>query len=713
MHWLTRHRRFALALICAVCTGIIILVALVRNIIFANSIWANETAFRDALERKGLRTKVHDEFVFLGIDEASKQLDQVSEQEVAGSPTLQKMREQFPWSRAVYADLIDKLCDAGARLIIFDLTFDPDRGGDEEFRAAIDRHRDRVVIGADIEANENPETGRIGIIYVPANKALIPTGGFTDDRVGFVNIWPDADSRIRRINYAMTDLQIVDKMKHVEPGPAKSWETIYESLDGRSLRKLGLSNRIPPAGLSAMIRFGPNDAYQPHSLFEIFVPAYWENNYRNGSFFKDKVVLIGSASAIAHDVHPTPISDATSGPIIHFHAIAAALDGEFLSETGPWINLILLLGAGFSAWVVVAFVRQTLVALLLLIGLSAGYLAGVVWLYNTQNLFLLTLPVLGAFSLSGLFSLGYDFTLERLEKLRTRRTLERYVSKNLVKEILENPDSFYSSLRGVRIPATILFSDIVGFTTMTESADPEKLVAQLNEYLSRMTGAVFENNGTLDKFIGDAVMAVWGNVSSRGVEEDGKACARAALAMRRELATLNQGWQTRGIAPFHIGIGISHGDVLGGNIGSQEKADPTVIGDAVNLASRLEALTRTYPVDILVGASAAGLIRDEFDLRSVALVQVKGKTQPVEIFTLIGVKNDRGDGEFLDKLETYEAGFRKFRERDFVQAKIFFSQFLEFYPEDALAKMYLERSLEYEEQPPDAAWNAVEVFKKK
>jgi adenylate cyclase len=208
-------------------------------------------------------------------------------------------------------------------------------------------------------------------------------------------------------------------------------------------------------------------------------------------------------------------------------------------------------------------------------------------------------------------------------------------------------------------------------------------------------------------------MAVWGNVSSRGVAEDAKACARTGLAMRRELRALNEKWEAQGTAPFHIGIGINHGDVLVGNIGSQEKADPTVIGDAVNLASRLEALTRTYSVDILVGARAAELIRDAFDLRSVALVQVKGKTQPVEIFTLIGVKNDRGDGEFLDKLETYEAGFRKFRERDFTQAKILFSQYLEFYPEDALAKMYLERALEYEGQPPDAAWNAVEVFKKK
>jgi adenylate cyclase len=712
MHWLGRHRRLVLALICVVCTGVIIAAALFRNIIFADSIWANETGFRDALERKARRAKVHDEFVFLGIDEASKQLDQVSPEEISSSPALQKMREVFPWSRAVYADLINQLCDAGARLIIFDLTFDPDRPGNDEFRAALDRHRDRVVIGADIEANVDPGTGRMGIIFVPPNKDLIPDG-FLDDRVGYVNIWTDPDNRIRRINYAMTDTLIMRQLQGLDPGSAPPGETVLESLDARSLRKLGFSNRIPPAGHAGMIRFGPSDAYQPHSFFEIFVPAYWKSNYGGGSFFKDKVVLVGAASAIQHDVHPTPISDATSGPLIHFHAIAAAIDGEFLSETSPLANLLLLLGAGFVAWLVVAFLRQTLLALLLLGGLGASYLGVAVFFYNNQGLFILTLPVLGAFVLSGLFSLGYDFTLERLEKNRTRRTLERYVSKNLVKEILDNPDSFYSSLRGVRLPATILFSDIVGFTTLTESADPEKLVAQLNEYLSHMTDAVFANNGTLDKFIGDAVMAVWGNVSSRGLGEDAKACARAALDMRRELAALNKQWAAQDIAPFHIGIGINHGDVLVGNIGSQEKADPTVIGDAVNLASRLEALTRTYAVDILVGARAAALIREEFDLRSVAFVQVKGKTEPVEIFTLIGATKDRGDEELLHRLETYEAGFRKFRERDFTQAKILFSQFLEFYPDDALAKMYLERALEYEKQPPDAAWNAVEVFKKK
>ena len=368
---------------------------------------------------------------------------------------------------------------------------------------------------------------------------------------------------------------------------------------------------------------------------------------------------------------------------------------------------------GVAAWLLIAFVRRPLFCLIALFVISALYLLASRLAYDRLGFLLLTVPVLSAFLLSGASSLGFEYVLERLEKLRTRRTLERYVSKNLVKEILDNPGGFYSSLKGVRIPATVLFSDIVGFTSLTENADPEALVKQLNEYLSRMTAAVFENNGTLDKFIGDAVMAVWGNVRSRGPQEDARMAARAALAMRRELRILNDRWHAAGIAPFAIGIGINQGDVLGGNIGSQEKADPTVIGDAVNLASRLEGLTRTYAVDIILGPTATELVREQFHVRSVARVQVKGKSEPVEIATLIGERGEKIDPDLLRHLETYEEGFLKFRQRDFENAKILFSRFLEFYPTDHLAKMYLERALEYEVAPPAEEWNAVEVFKKK
>jgi len=345
--------------------------------------------------------------------------------------------------------------------------------------------------------------------------------------------------------------------------------------------------------------------------------------------------------------------------------------------------------------------------------IAVGYLLVARLLYDAWGFLLLTVPVLSAFTLGGFTCLAFDYTLERLEKLRTRRTLERYVSKNLVKEILENPDSYYHSLLGVRVPATMLFSDLIGFTTLSEKADPEELVRHLNEYLTKMTTVIFENGGTLDKFIGDAIMAVWGNVHSYGVAEDARKAVRAAYGMRKALRALNDSWKAQGRMGLGMGVGINQGEVIVGNVGSQERMDPTVIGDAVNLASRLEGLTRTYAVDILIGASAAELVRDEFHLRSVARVQVKGKTLPVDILTLLGPKDDSVDKELVKWIETYEDGLIKFRDRDFKESKILFSRFLEFYPDDHLAKMYLDRALEYEKQPPDDAWNAVEVFKKK
>ena len=360
-----------------------------------------------------------------------------------------------------------------------------------------------------------------------------------------------------------------------------------------------------------------------------------------------------------------------------------------------------------------AFVRKPLLCLGALVAVTAAYLGAARFFYDKTGLLLLTVPVLSALVLSGFFSLGFEYFLERLEKLRTRRTLERYVSKNLVKEILENPDSYYSSLRGIRVPVAILFSDLIGFTTLSEKADPEALVAQLNEYLTQMTSVIFSNGGTLDKFIGDAIMAVWGNVRSLGTAQDAKSCARGAVGMRSALQQLNAKWHGEGRMGLGMGIGINHGEVVVGNIGSHERMDPTVIGDAVNLASRLEGLTRVYGVDILVGASAAELVRDEFHLRSVARAQVKGKTKPVDVLTLVGARGESVDLEFLKWLETYEEALEKFRARDFTEAKILFSRFLEFYPDDLLAKMYLGRALEYEQAPPDEAWEAVEVFEKK
>src|SRR5437667_1207827 len=703
MHWLGRHRLLVLALICVFCTGLIFSGHFFPDVPFISAPWRGEQSLEDLLRREGRKTPAPSDVVVLEIDQSTLQLPPLTAEEIAGNRAFQVMTEKpFPWSREVWALLLDRLFAAGARLVMFDIIFSPPNDGDPAFHAALDRYHNKVVVGAnfDMQNADQPQE-------VTPNNTLIPPPQLLDDRVGFVNFWGDPiDGKVRAATYRVTDRQLAG----LPPHPSQE---IFESLSARALTKIGHADDIPRDFRGHMIRFSALDAFEPRPLYEVFDPKFWHANYADGSFFKNKIVMVGPSAQVEHDVVDTPMSPMASGPALHLQAIAAALGHEFLRPTPARAGLGLVCTAGFIAWSLVAFVRRPLICVGALIVITGAYLGVGRLVYDKSGLLLLTVPVLSALLLSGSFSLGFEYALERIEKLRTRRTLERYVSKNLVKEVLENPGSYYSTLRGVRVPVSILFSDLVGFTTLSEKADPEALVAQLNEYLTRMTSVVFGNGGTLDKFIGDAIMAVWGNVRSFGVAQDAKNCARAALAMRRELRQLNEKWRDEGRMGLGMGIGINQGEVIVGNIGSQERMDPTVIGDSVNLASRLEGLTRIYGVDILVGASAAELVREEVYLRSVARVQVKGKIKSADVFTFVGARDEKVDPEFLKWLETYEEGLEKFRARDFDEAKILFSRFLEFYRDTLLAKMYLERALGYEQAPPDEAWEAVEVFEKK
>src|SRR6516165_10165211 len=703
MQWLGRHRLLVLGVICFFWTGLIFVGHFFPTTPFVSAPWRAEQGFEDLLRQEGRKTAAPRDFVFLGLDQSTMQLPPLTPEEIAGNRAFQLMTARpFPWSREVWALLLDRLFGAGARLVVFDLLFNPPNDGDPAFHAALDRYHDKVVLGANFEFPNDNERQEI-----TPNNALISPPQLLDDRVGYVNFWPDPiDGKVRAVMYRLTDRQLMGL-------PPQPGEQTYESLVSRALAKIGHGNDLPRNFRGHMIRFTEPDAFEARPLYEVFDPKLWHANYADGAFFKDKIVMVGPSAQVMHDVVDTPMSPATLGPVVHLQAMAAAMGHEFLSPTPRKVELALVAAAGLVAWSLVSFLRKPLLCVGALIVIVATYLGTARLFYDTSGLLLLTVPVLAALLLGGSFSLGFEYALERLEKVRTRRTLERYVSKNLVKEVLENPDSYYSTLRGARVPVAILFSDLVGFTTLSEKADPEALVAQLNEYLSQMTSVVFSTGGTLDKFIGDAIMAVWGNVRSLGTAQDAKNCARAALGMRRELRELNQKWRDQGRMGLGMGIGINQGEVIVGNIGSQDRMDPTVIGDAVNLASRLEGLTRIYGVDILIGASAAELVRDEVYLRSVARVQVKGKTKPVDVFTVVCARGEETDPEFLKWLETYEEALEKFRSRDFTDAKILFSRFLEFYPDDLLAKMYLQRALEYEQTPPDEAWEAIEVFKKK
>jgi adenylate cyclase len=196
---------------------------------------------------------------------------------------------------------------------------------------------------------------------------------------------------------------------------------------------------------------------------------------------------------------------------------------------------------------------------------------------------------------------------------------------------------------------------------------------------------VFTNQGTLDKFIGDAVMAVWGNIVSAGPAQDAKNAVTTALAMKRSLIELNKDWKARGMPELAFGIGINHGEAIVGNLGSSEKMELTVIGDAVNLASRLEGLTKEYHLDLLLGETMAELVQDRFLLRTVDYVQVKGKTRPVTVYTVIGERDGAEAQSCSVWLEPYEAGIRMYRQRDFAGAAQQFETNLSHKPDDVLS----------------------------
>ncbi|MDQ2866928.1 MAG: adenylate/guanylate cyclase domain-containing protein [Verrucomicrobiota bacterium] len=595
--------------------------------------------YRDAVSRLGRKATVDNRLVFLAIDSDSVGLDAdadaktlygLNDKTSLDGHALNLMAQRFPWPREIYALILERLADAGAKVVAFDLTFPTSTEGDQPFRAALNKYRDHVVIGSNFLDPSWSGSDRIGASHTRPPDSLVPQTNPMDDRVGYTNFWPDVDDVVRRANYRITFEQVEGR------APEEDSET-FLSLAARALSKAGLGHSIPSGLEEKQIRFaGPaRTGFPPHSIFEIFVPEYWKRNYQSGEFFRGKIVLVGAEGNWQHDEHQTPFGS-MPGPELHLNAMNAAIRGDFISEVGARGRFVLTGAAAVLALLLCFFVRSPW-ARLLGLGLANGAAVAFALLaFNRANSFLPLVSPIAQLNLTVAFGLISDFASERSERKRLRRTFERYVSSNIVRRVLDAPHLIEHSLGGVLKPATILFSDIRGYSRLAARSSPHALVAQLNEYLSAMVECVFENGGTLDKFIGDAVMAVWGNVATAGIRQDATSAVRAALAMRVALERLNARWRSQGLPELRIGIAINHGDVIVGNIGSPQRMEFTVIGEAVNLTWRLQELTKDLGADLLVGADVVPLIIEDFDLRSLGAAKVRGADQPLEVFAVTG-----------------------------------------------------------------------------
>ncbi len=673
---------------------------------------------QDLRTRFGVKTPVDPRLVLIGIDRATYAAD-FDDKDIQADPTLKLLQKNFPWSRAVWAGMIQRLADAGAKVIVLDLIFAGQGEGDEALRQALDKYKDKVVIGSNFR-DLTADRGRNSLTLDLPNASVLNSSNTNsaalDDRVGYVNIWTDPDGVLREARYRLDSSHSADLLPE---------GAVVESLAARTLRKFGQPELIPNSFDAVRFRYtrAPGFGYEVNPIGQVLQPKSWKNNYQNGAFFRDKIVFIGPTADIFQDAHQTPFPtveegrlihpSAMLGPEIHLNIIGAALHREFLRDMPYSQNQLIIVLFGLLALALCFFVRQPLWRLVAISLMCLGYWCLGQMLFNRADLVIPVASPLLVLGISGVFVLGYDYFLEQFERARVRKTLERYVSKDIVKELLDNPETYFNSLEGVRKPVTVLFSDVRGFTTLTESSDSAQLVKQLNEYFKEMVRHVFGYKGTLDKFIGDAVMAVWGNIVTQGPERDAQHAVATALSMKQSLATLNEDWKKRGMLELAFGIGINHGEAIVGNLGSTEKMELTVIGDAVNTASRLEGLTKRYHLDLLIGETVASLVREKFILRTVDYVQVKGKTKPTEVFTVMGERGGMANAQEEAWLADYEEGVRLYRKRSFDEALERFNKCLGQKPEDYLSAMYHRQCEALIKNPPDETWNGVCVMTEK
>ncbi|MFP5379021.1 MAG: adenylate/guanylate cyclase domain-containing protein, partial [Vicinamibacteria bacterium] len=396
----------------------------------------------------------------------------------------------------------------------------------------------------------------------------------------------------------------------------------------------GLARRalVPYRGPS--MRSDGTPTFPRYSFYDLF---YAEEQMLAGetpdldpSLFRDRIVIVGATAQGLHDSFAVPLAQGEMpGPEIHAHILDGLLSGRTIGPAPGWTAAAAALALALGVSLVSAARGAWLAA-------AVGALLAIAWTWAGVRLFaggawtpLVTPLAAAGLAVGGEFA--WHYLVEGREKRRVKRLFSRFVSKDVFDQLMADPSR--AALGGTRRDMSVLFSDVRGFTALTERGEPEAIVAQLNEYFSRMVAVVFAHRGTVDKFVGDLVMALFGAPLDDEAHADH--AVETALAMSAALDALNAGWAAAGRPTLDIGIGINSGEMVAGNIGSESIMSYTVIGDHVNLAARLESLNKDYGSRIIISEHTRARLRGRYDIRPLGEVTVKGKSRPVTIYQVV------------------------------------------------------------------------------
>ncbi len=423
---------------------------------------------------------------------------------------------------------------------------------------------------------------------------------------------------------------------------------------------------------------------------------------------KNTIALVGTSAPGLLDLRATPVQKVFPGVEIHANLIAGILDYAIKEKPAYTLGaeFVILILAGLImaiAYTLLGPVKEALVTLAMI----AIVLAVNFFVWSQGNLVLPVAATLLMILTMFLFNMSYGFFVESRGKRQLAGLFGQYVPPELVEEMGDNPDNY--SLEAESRDLTVLFSDVRGFTTISEGLQPKELSDLMNHFLTPLTRVIHQHRGTIDKYMGDAIMAFWG--APIADPDHARKALRAGLEMVGKLDEMQGEFKARGWPEVRIGVGLNTGPMSVGNMGSEFRMAYTVLGDAVNLGSRLEALTRQYGVDIIVGDSTRKLA-PEYGYRELDKVRVKGKDKPVAIYEPIGLKESMGKAT-RDELAVYGQAVKLYRSQNWDMAELQFLNLQRLSPQRSLYKVYAERVAFFRQNPPDVNWDGVFTFKTK
>jgi adenylate cyclase len=515
--------------------------------------------------------------------------------------TADELDIRFPYPRSLHGRVIDAIDAGGAKAIAYDVEFreQTEPREDNALITAVARAGpDRVVL-ADTQPNEQGESGVFG------GQAVLDQIGA---RAGNTQISEDSDGVRRRLPFSVGGLEMF---------PLVTAETAEgEQIDQDDL-----------GGESAWIDFaGPAGTYPSVSFSKVL------NGEVDPAFFTDKIVVVGASDPSLKDISKTSTAggdDPMSGPETEANGTATALEGFPLQSIPLGFDLLLIILMGLVA-PAASYRLPTLRANALALGTGALYLVAAQLAFNGGHIWPVVYPLL-ALALGVVGSLAVNYLLEAFERQRVRDTFARFVPEQVVGEVLSRTDEDLR-LGGRRLVVTVLFSDIRGFTTFSETRPPEEVLEILNRYHEEMTEAVMGHGGTLISFIGDGIMAVFGAPIEQPDHAD-RAMASALEMLAVRLPRFNEWMLERGVdEPFRIGIGLNSGPVMAGNIGSRRRLDYTAIGDTTNTAARLEGMTKGTPHALFLSDATREMLTEDVELAFVDSMPVRGRAEEIKVW---------------------------------------------------------------------------------